>query len=59
MDKHNVGEQSMSIVQLEMKTIAALTKQVELLDQDDVSVDQVYLACHKIRSLMNILRSVT
>lgn len=49
----------MSIVQLEMKTIAALTKQVELLDQDDVSVDQVYLACHKIRSLMNILRSVT
>ena len=46
------------IVDLRKKTIAALTKQVELLDKDGVSQGQVDLAVCKIQTLKDLYQSI-
>ena len=46
------------IVDLRKKTIAALTKQVELLDKDGVSQGQVDLAVCKIQTLKDLYQFI-
>lgn len=46
------------IVDLRKKTIAALTKQVELLDKDGVSQGQVDLAVCKIQTLKDLYQAI-
>lgn len=46
------------VVDLQKKTIAALTKQVELLDKDGVSPAQVEFAVYKIQSLRDLFQAI-
>lgn len=46
------------IVDLQKKTIAALTKQVELLDKDGVSKAQADLAVYKIQVLRDLFQAI-
>lgn len=46
------------VVDLQKKTIAALTKQVELLDKDGVSQGQVDLAVCKIQALKDLYQAI-
>lgn len=46
------------IVDLRKKTIAALTKQVELLDKDGVSHAQVEFAIQKIQALRDLFQAI-
>lgn len=46
------------VVDLQKKTIAALTKQVELLDKDGVSQAQADFAVYKIEALKNLLQAI-
>lgn len=47
-----------AVVELQKKTIAALTKQVELLDKDGVSQGQVDLAVCKIQTLKDLYQAI-
>lgn len=46
------------VVELQKKTIAALTKQVELLDKDGVSHAQVEFAIQKIQALRDLFQAI-
>lgn len=46
------------VVELQKKTIAALTKQVELLDKDGVSKAQADLAVYKIQALRDLFQAI-
>lgn len=46
------------VVELQKKTIAALTKQVELLDKDGVSLAQVEFAIQKIQALRDLFQAI-
>ena len=46
------------VVDLQKKTIAALTKQVELLDKDGVSQAQADLAVYKIQALRDLFQAI-
>lgn len=46
------------VVDLQKKTIAALTKQVELLDKDGVSPAQVEFAVYKIQPLRDLFQAI-
>lgn len=46
------------VVDLQKKTIAALTKQVELLDEDGVSKAQADLAVYKIQALRDLFQAI-
>lgn len=46
------------VVDLQKKTIAALTKQVELLDKDGVSPAQVEFAIQKIQALRDLFQAI-
>ena len=46
------------VVNLQKKTIAALTKQVELLDKDGVSKAQADLAVYKIQALRDLFQAI-
>lgn len=46
------------VVELQKKTIAALTKQVELLDKDGVSQAKVDLAVYKMQALKDLYQVI-
>lgn len=46
------------VMKLQKKTIAALTKQVELLDKDGVSKAQADLAVYKIQALRDLFQAI-
>ena len=46
------------VMKLQKKTIAALTKQVELLDKDGISQGQADLAVYKIQALKDLYQAI-
>ncbi|MBM6897427.1 hypothetical protein H9X86_08625 [Pseudoflavonifractor capillosus] len=46
------------VMKLQKKTIAALTKQVELLDKDGVSQAQVEFVVYKIQALKDLYQVI-
>lgn len=46
------------VMKLQKKTIAALTKQVELLDKDGISQGQADLAVYKIQALKDLYQVI-
>ena len=46
------------VMKLQKKTIAALTKQVELLDKDGISHAQVEFAIQKIQALRDLFQAI-